>query len=257
MLMPAWQFIRPPGLNGPLSMFGVELKMLPNDNTNTMLLQVDMPAGTALAATDQVARAVGEVVGKHPHVTDYQTFLGMTAPIDFAALVRGDMIKRGSNLAQIRVNFVDKHHRGHRFARHRHPARRSAEERAPAIPRRQDQALRNPARPAGAGADPGRAVRPGLRPAARRGARDQSGVRADLRHGQRRQLGHRQQRQLPHPCGQRKGLLSGVAPGQVAKLLRDYVSAASTSAPCTSKARANRSTSSCDCRVNCAPARRP
>jgi len=111
MLMPAWQFIRPSGLNGPLSMFGVELKMLPNDNTNTMLLQVDMPAGTALAATDQVAREVGAVVGKHPHVTDYQTFLGITAPIDFAALVRGDMIKRGSNMAQLRVNFVDKHHR--------------------------------------------------------------------------------------------------------------------------------------------------
>ena len=112
MLMPAWQFIRPAGLNGPLSALGVELKMLPNDNTNTLLLQVDMPAGTALDATDQVARAVGAVVGKHPHVTDYQTFLGLTAPIDFAALVRGDMIKRGTNLAQIRVNLVDKHHRG-------------------------------------------------------------------------------------------------------------------------------------------------
>ncbi|MCP5278776.1 MAG: efflux RND transporter permease subunit [Thiobacillus sp.] len=111
MLMPAWQFVRPAGLNGPLSPMGVELKMLPNDNTNTMLLQVDMPAGTALAATDQVARAVGQVVGRHPHVTDYQTFLGMTAPIDFAALVRGDMIKKGQNLAQIRVNLVDKHHR--------------------------------------------------------------------------------------------------------------------------------------------------
>jgi len=111
MLMPAWQFVRPAGLNGPLSPLGVELKMLPNDNTNTLLLQVDMPAGTALAATDQVARAVGQVVGKYPHVTDYQTFLGMTAPIDFAALVRGDMIKKGQNLAQIRVNLVDKHHR--------------------------------------------------------------------------------------------------------------------------------------------------
>jgi multidrug efflux pump subunit AcrB len=111
MLMPAWQFIRPAGLNGPLSPLGVELKMLPNDNTNTMLLQVDMPAGTALEATDQVARAVGQVVGKNPFVTDYQTFLGLTAPIDFAALVRGDMIKKGSNLAQIRVNLADKHHR--------------------------------------------------------------------------------------------------------------------------------------------------
>jgi multidrug efflux pump subunit AcrB len=111
MLMPAWQFIRPSGLNGPLSMMGVELKMLPNDNTNTMLLEVDMPAGTALAATDQVARDVGRILGKYPYVTNYQTFLGMTAPIDFAALVRGDLIKKGQNLAQIRVNFVNKHER--------------------------------------------------------------------------------------------------------------------------------------------------
>ncbi len=111
LLMPAWQFIRPSGLNGPLSPLGVELKMLPNDNTNTMLLEVDMPAGTALDATGRVARAVGRVVGDNPYVTDYQTFLGMTAPIDFAALVRGDLIKHGQNLAQIRVNLIGKHHR--------------------------------------------------------------------------------------------------------------------------------------------------
>ncbi|MGC9008613.1 MAG: efflux RND transporter permease subunit, partial [Halothiobacillaceae bacterium] len=52
-----------------------------------------------------------QVLARHPHVTDYSTFTGMTAPIDFAALVRGDMIKRGSNLAQIRVNLVGKHER--------------------------------------------------------------------------------------------------------------------------------------------------
>ncbi|MGO9445602.1 MAG: efflux RND transporter permease subunit [Thiobacillaceae bacterium] len=111
MLMPAWQFIRPSGINGPLSALGVELKMLPNDNTNTFLIEIDAPAGTTLEETDRVARAVGEVLMKNRTVTDYQTFLGMTAPIDFAALVRGDLIKRGDNLAQIRVNLVDKHHR--------------------------------------------------------------------------------------------------------------------------------------------------
>jgi multidrug efflux pump subunit AcrB len=111
MVMPAWHFVRPNGMNGPLSPLGVELKMLPNDNTNTMLLQVDMPAGTALAATDRVARDVGAVLAGHRHVADFQTFLGLPAPLDFAALVRGDMIKRGSNLAQIRVNLIDKHHR--------------------------------------------------------------------------------------------------------------------------------------------------
>ena len=111
MMMPAWQFVRPSGMNGPLSPLGVELKMLPNDNTNTMLLQIDMPAGTALAATDRVAREVGAVLAAHPEVTNYQAFLGLPAPIDFAALVRGDLIKRGANFAQIRVNLTDKHHR--------------------------------------------------------------------------------------------------------------------------------------------------
>jgi multidrug efflux pump subunit AcrB len=111
MVQPAWQFIRPSGINGPLSAMGVELKMLPNDNTNTFLLQVDMPAGTTLAGTDAVARAVGDVLAKTEFVTDYQTFLGMTAPIDFAALVRGDMLKKGDNIAQLRVNLTNKHHR--------------------------------------------------------------------------------------------------------------------------------------------------
>lgn len=111
MLQPLWQFIRPSGMNGPLSALGVELKMLPNDNTNTFLLEVDTPAGTALARTDEVARSVGDILAHTQHVVDYQTFLGVTATVDFAALVRGDILKRGTNLAQIRVNLVDKHDR--------------------------------------------------------------------------------------------------------------------------------------------------
>ncbi len=111
MLQPVWQFIRPSGMNGALSAMGVELKMLPNDNTNTFLLEVDTPAGTALDRTDEVARSVGDVLAKTEHVVDYQTFLGVTATVDFAALVRGDILKRGTNLAQIRVNLVDKHDR--------------------------------------------------------------------------------------------------------------------------------------------------
>ena len=111
MLQPMWQFIRPSGMNGPLSMLGVELKMLPNDNTNTFLLEVDTPAGTALARTDEVARIVGDMLSHTPNVVNYQTFLGVTATVDFAALVRGDILKRGTNLAQIRVNLVDKHDR--------------------------------------------------------------------------------------------------------------------------------------------------
>ncbi len=224
MLMPAWQFIRPSGLNGPLSALGVELKMLPNDNTNTLLLQVDMPAGTALAATDQVARAVGAVVGKYPHVTDYQTFLGMTAPIDFAALVRGDMIKRGSNLAQIRVNLVDKHHRSessHEIAdqlnkaladvRKAFPTAKLKLYETPPGPPVQAQILAelygpdyDVLRAAAADVDKAFAGIYGMI-----NVDDSVTANADSFHVR---------------VDSEKALLSGVAPGQVAKLLRDYVS---------------------------------
>jgi len=224
MLMPAWQFIRPAGLNGPLSALGVELKMLPNDNTNTLLLQVDMPAGTALAATDRVAREVGQVLGRYPQVNDYQTFLGLTAPIDFAALVRGDLIKRGQNLAQIRVNLVNKHERrisSHEIAneldaqlvavRKRFPEAHLKIYETPPGPPVQAQVLAELYGP-----DYER-----LRAAAAEIDRDFQGiygmtniddsVTADADSFDVR-------------VDAEKALLSGVAPGQVAQLLRNYVS---------------------------------
>jgi multidrug efflux pump subunit AcrB len=111
MVQPALQFMRDDGMNNPLHPAGVEVKMLPYDNTGTFLVQVDMPEGTAMETTDIVVRRVNEVIADLPHVTDYSVFLGKPAPIDFAALVRGDMIKEGVNFAQIRVNLTDKHDR--------------------------------------------------------------------------------------------------------------------------------------------------
>lgn len=111
MLQPAWQFIRPGGVDGPLSALGVSLKMLPDDNVNTLLLEVDTPTGTALESTARIAHAVAAVVAENPQVTDYQIFAGQAAPEDFAALVRGDAMLRGGDVAQIRVNLSNKHQR--------------------------------------------------------------------------------------------------------------------------------------------------
>lgn len=111
LAQPALQFLRSDGLNNPLHPLGVEVKMLPYDNTSTFLVQVDMPEGTALEATDQVTTEVNKILKDTPFVTNFSTFLGAHAPIDFAALVRGDLIKEGTNLAQIRVNLVSKHER--------------------------------------------------------------------------------------------------------------------------------------------------
>lgn len=111
MFQPLWQFIRPGGANGPLSALGVELKMLPDDNVDTFLLEVDTRAGTALEETGRVADAVGRVLARDRYVKDYQTFLGTAAPEDFAAMVRGDALRHGGNFAQIRVNLLSKHDR--------------------------------------------------------------------------------------------------------------------------------------------------
>jgi len=108
MAQPALQFFRGDDMNSKLHPLGVELKMLPYDNTNTFLVQVDMPEGTALEATDTVVRRVNNVLRKTPFVTDFSVFVGSPAPIDFAALVRGDLIKKGTNFAQIRVNLINK-----------------------------------------------------------------------------------------------------------------------------------------------------
>ncbi|SEA41012.1 Multidrug efflux pump subunit AcrB [Desulfuromusa kysingii] len=113
VLMPAWQFVRPSGMNGPISTLGVNLQMLPDGNVDTFVLEVDTPAGTALEETNRVALAVGSLLAQDPYVTDYETYLGSTGPLSFAGMVRGDAMRVGANLAQIVVNIVEHTERPH------------------------------------------------------------------------------------------------------------------------------------------------
>jgi len=111
MWEPAWQFIRPSGINGPLTPGAVELKMLPKGNKNTFNITIDMPEGAPLEVTDAVAREVAAVVRRHPMVTDYETFVGQAGPIDFNGMLRGAVLRKGPQLAEIRVNLVRKEER--------------------------------------------------------------------------------------------------------------------------------------------------
>ncbi|HXH65481.1 MAG TPA: efflux RND transporter permease subunit [Mariprofundaceae bacterium] len=108
---PAWQFFRPAGINGPMTPGTVELKMLPKGNKNTFNITIDMPAGTTLETTDAVSRDIGEVLHNYAPVTDYETYVGMAGPVDFNGMLRGASVKRGPNVAEIRVNLVSKHER--------------------------------------------------------------------------------------------------------------------------------------------------
>jgi len=108
---PAWQFVRPAGINGPLTPGTVELKMLPKGNKNTFNITIDMPEGTPLEATDAVAREIADVLRLHPQVTDYETWVGQAGALDFNGILRGAGFRTGSHVAEIRVNLVDKRER--------------------------------------------------------------------------------------------------------------------------------------------------
>ncbi len=110
-LLPAWQFIKPSGMNGPLSHWGVALKMLPDDNVNTLLLEVDAVPGSSIDQTREITEAMGQVLLNNQYVTNYQIFLGESAPQDFDSMVKGDYLHRGVDYAQIRVNLTNKHQR--------------------------------------------------------------------------------------------------------------------------------------------------
>lgn len=89
----------------------VVLKMLPFDNKSEFQVVVDMPPGTPVETTAAVLRDMGAALAKVPEVTDYQAYAGSASPINFNGLVRQYYLRASSELGDIQVNLVDKHHR--------------------------------------------------------------------------------------------------------------------------------------------------
>lgn len=108
LLQPAWQFVRPAGLSGPQSWFGVELAMMPKDDKNTFNIALDLPATAPVETTDQFAREVGALLRENAYVRNYQSWVGEAGVIDFNGLLRGAGNKQGAHVAEIRVNLLDK-----------------------------------------------------------------------------------------------------------------------------------------------------
>ena len=89
----------------------VVLKMLPFDNKSEFQVVVDMPPGTPLEDTAVVLREMGAALAKLPEVTDYQAYAGTASPINFNGLVRQYYLRASSELGDLQVKLVDKHHR--------------------------------------------------------------------------------------------------------------------------------------------------
>jgi multidrug efflux pump subunit AcrB len=86
----------------------VPLKMLPFDNKNEFQIVIDMPEGSTLETTDRTAKAFEDYLRRVPEVTNFISFVGTASPMDFNGMVRHYYLRRGENLADIRINLADK-----------------------------------------------------------------------------------------------------------------------------------------------------
>ncbi len=86
----------------------VTVKMLPFDNKSELQVIIDTPEGTTLEETAALSREIAEYLKTVPEVTNYQLYIGTSAPFNFNGLVRHYYLRRGSNVADIQVNFVPK-----------------------------------------------------------------------------------------------------------------------------------------------------
>ena len=89
----------------------VVLKMLPFDNKSEFQIVVDMPEGTSLEQTARVLDELGRYIATVDEVTDYQTYIGTAAPINFNGLLRQYYLREGANVGDIQVNLRDKSER--------------------------------------------------------------------------------------------------------------------------------------------------
>ncbi len=89
----------------------VPLKLLPFDNKNEFQIVIDMPEGSALEQTDRVVREFETYLETVNEVTNFVSYTGIASPMDFNGMVRHYFLRKGSHLADIRVNLAPKEER--------------------------------------------------------------------------------------------------------------------------------------------------
>jgi multidrug efflux pump subunit AcrB len=102
----------------------VRVKMLPFDNKSEFQVIIDMPDGTPLEQTTNVAQTLGRYLGQQPEVVNYQIYAGTSGPYNFNGLVRHYFLRSQPNQADIQVNLLsqsDRKAQSHQIARRFRP----------------------------------------------------------------------------------------------------------------------------------------
>jgi multidrug efflux pump subunit AcrB len=90
----------------------VAVKMLPLDNKPEFAVVLDMPEGTALPVTANLAHRMAEKVRVLPEVTAVQVYAGTARPFDFNGMVRHYYLRNEPWQAELQVQLLDKTERG-------------------------------------------------------------------------------------------------------------------------------------------------
>jgi len=89
----------------------VAVKMLPFDNKPEFNIVINMPEGTALPVTANVAHRLATEIRQLPEVTSLQTYTGTASPYNFNGMVRHYFLRKQPWLADIQVMLLDKNDR--------------------------------------------------------------------------------------------------------------------------------------------------
>jgi multidrug efflux pump subunit AcrB len=97
----------------------VAVKMLPLDNKPEFSVVINMPEGTALPVTANLAGRMAEKVRVLPEVTAVQVYAGTARPFDFNGMVRHYYLRSDPWQAEVQVQLLDKterHRTSHEIA---------------------------------------------------------------------------------------------------------------------------------------------
>lgn len=86
-------------------------RMLPGKSATTFSIYVDTPTGSSIKQTKKVTDCISSVLEKEKSILDISTFYGQGIPLDYAGLVKGSMMKRTENVAEISINLTPIHER--------------------------------------------------------------------------------------------------------------------------------------------------
>jgi multidrug efflux pump subunit AcrB len=86
----------------------VAVKMLPLDNKPEFSVVLDMPEGTPLADTGNMAHLIADRLRRMPEVTAAQIYVGTARPFDFNGMVRHYYLRQSPWQAEVQVQLLDK-----------------------------------------------------------------------------------------------------------------------------------------------------